>query len=342
LINLLGNAVKFTEAGRVKLTVKCLQPLAKKPLPKFFLQFSVKDTGPGIAPDELSSLFKPFVQTATGRKSQTGTGLGLPISRSFVKLMGGDIKVKSSVGKGTVFSFYIKVSRATQSEVRDIQPQKQVNGLAPNQQNYRILVADDESANRLLLTQILKSAGFLLWFADNGTEAVKLWQKYKPDLIWMDLKMPLLDGFQAARKIRSLPDGSNTKIIALSANAFVETKKLALSNGFDDFVAKPFREAVIFEKMALHLGVRYIYEEESPRKSEQDEPLMQLTPESLARLPRESIKKLYKAAACGDEQAVRLLIERIPLSQKPLAVALTKLVDNMSLDIISDLTQHYL
>ena len=110
-------------------------------------------------------------------------------------------------------------------------------------------------------------------------------------------------------------------------------------NGFDDFVAKPFREAVIFEKMALHLGVCYIYEEESPRKSKQDEPVMQLTPESLSVLPRESIEKLYKAAACGDEQAVRLSIERIPLSQQPLAAALTKLVDNMSLDIISDLTE---
>lgn len=342
LINLLGNAVKFAEVGRVKLTVKCLHLLTKKPLPKFFLQFSVKDTGPGIAADELSSLFKPFVQTATGRKSQTGTGLGLPISRSFVKLMGGDIKVKSSVGKGTVFSFYIKVSHATEGEVRDIQPQQRVNGLAPNQQNYRILVADDESANRLLLTQILKSAGFLVWFADNGTEAVNLWQKYKPDLIWMDLKMPVIDGFEAARKIRSRTDGSNTKIIALSANAFVETKKLALSNGFDDFVAKPFREAVIFEKMALHLGVRYTYEVDSASKSERDEPVVQLTPESLSVLPRESIELLYKAAACGDEQAVRLSIERIPLSQQSLALALTKLVDNMSLDIISDLTQQNL
>ncbi|MCU0546133.1 MAG: ATP-binding protein [Oscillatoriaceae cyanobacterium Prado104] len=339
LINLLGNAVKFTKVGRVKLTVKCLHLLTKKPLSKFFLQFSVKDTGPGIEPDELSSLFKPFVQTATGRKSQTGTGLGLPISRSFIKLMSGDIKVKSSVGKGTVFSFYIKVSHATEGEVRDIQPQKQVKGLAPNQQNYRILVADDESANRLLLIQILKSAGFLVWFADNGVEAVKLWQKYKPDLIWMDLKMPVLDGFQAAKKIRSLPSGPHTKIIALSANAFVETKKLALSNGFDDFVAKPFREAVIFEKMALHLGVRYIYEEESPRKSERDEPAQKLTPESLSVLPRESINLLYKAAACGDEQAVRQLIELLPREQEQIALALTKLVDNMSLDIISDLAQ---
>ncbi|MEZ2224794.1 ATP-binding protein [Microcoleus sp.] len=342
LINLLDNAVKFTEAGRVKLTVKCLQSMAKKPLPKFFLQFSVKDTGPGIAPDEVSRLFKPFVQTEAGRKSQTGTGLGLPISNSFVKLMGGEIKVKSSVGKGTVFSFYVKVSHATESEVYDRLPQKRVKGLAPNQQNYRILVADDESANRLLLTQILKSAGFLVCFADNGIEAVKLWRKYKPHLIWMDLRMPVRDGFQAAQQIRALPNGSNTKIIALSANAFVKTQELALSNGFDDFVAKPFRETVIFEKMALHLGVRYIYEEESPRKSEQDEPVMQLTPESLSVLPRESIEKLYKAAACGDEQAVRLLIERIPRSQKQIALALTKLVDNMSLDIISDLTQHYL
>ena len=340
LINLLGNAVKFAETGRVKLTVKCLQLLAKKPLSKFFLQFSVKDTGPGIAPDEVSRLFKPFVQASAGRKSQTGTGLGLPISNSFVKLMGGEIKVKSSVGKGTVFSFYIKVSHATESEIYDRQPQKRVKGLASNQQIYRILVADDESANRLLLTQILKSAGFVVRFADNGIEAVKLWRKYKPHLIWMDLRMPVLDGFQAAQKIRALPDGSNTKIIALSANAFVKTQELAMSKGFDDFVAKPFREAVIFEKMALHLGVRYIYEEESSRKSEQDEPVVQLTSESLSVLPRESIEKLYKAAACGDEQAVRLLIERIPLSQKQIAVALTKLVDNMSLDIISDLTQH--
>jgi len=342
LINLLDNAVKFAEVGRVKLTVKLLQSMTKKPLPKFFLQFSVKDTGPGISPDEVSSLFKPFVQTETGRKSQTGTGLGLPISRSFVKLMGGDIQVKSQLGKGTVFSFYIKVSRATESEVYGKLPQKQVKRLASNQQKYRILVADDEPANRLLLTQILKSAGFVVWFADDGTLAVKLWQKYKPHLIWMDLRMPLLDGFQAAQKIRSLPDGSNTKIIALTANAFAQTQERALSAGFDDFVAKPFREAVIFEKMALHLGVRYIYEEESPRKSEQDEPAQQLTPESLSVLPRELIHKLYKAAASGDEQVVRVLIEQIPRSQKQIAEALTKLVDNMSLDMISDLTQHYL
>jgi signal transduction histidine kinase/DNA-binding response OmpR family regulator len=340
LINLLDNAVKFAEVGRVKLTVKLLQSMTKKPIPKFFLQFSVKDTGRGIAPDEVSSLFKPFVQTETGRKSQTGTGLGLPISRSFVKLMGGDIQVKSQLGKGTVFCFYIKARSATKSEVYDQLPQKQVKGLASHQQQYRILVADDEPANRLLLTQILKSAGFVVWFADDGMEAVKLWQKYKPHLIWMDLRMPVLDGFQAAQKIRARPNGSNTKIIALSANAFVKTQELAMSNGFDDFVAKPFRDAVIFEKMALHLGVRYIYEEKSLRKSREDEPAQQLTPESLSVLPRELIHKLYKAAACGDEQVVRLLIEQIPRSQKQIAGALTKLVDNMSLDIISDLTQN--
>ena len=125
--------------------------------------------------------------------------MGLPISNSFVKLMGGEIKVKSSVGKGTVFSFYIKVSHATESEIYDRQPQKRVKGLASNQQKYRILVVDDESANRLLLTQILTAAGFQVWFADNGIEAVKLWRKYKPHLIWMDLRMPVLDGFQAVQ-----------------------------------------------------------------------------------------------------------------------------------------------
>ncbi|OCR02746.1 hypothetical protein BCD67_19750 [Oscillatoriales cyanobacterium USR001] len=339
LINLLGNAVKFTAAGRVNLTVKSLNPVSKKPTSKFFLQFSIKDTGQGIASEEITSLFKPFVQTETGRKSQTGTGLGLPISRSFVRLMGGDIKVKSSLGKGTVFSFYIKVSSATKSEIQSSQPPKRVKGLASNQQKYRILVVDDESANRLLLTQILTAAGFQVWCADDGIEAVKLWRKYKPHLIWMDLRMPLLDGFQAIQKIRALPDGCNTKIIALSANAFVQTQERALGAGFDDFVAKPFRDSVIFEKMALHLGVRYVYEEESPVLPLRDDVAVKLTPESLSVLPRELLTKLYKAAAIGDEQLTRQLISQIPQSEQAIAKALTKLVDNMNLDIISDLAE---
>jgi CheY-like chemotaxis protein len=150
-----------------------------------------------------------------------------------------------------------------------------------------------------------------MWFADKRIEAFKLWRKYKPHLIRMDLRMPVLDGFQAIQEFRALPDGSNTKIIALGASAFVKTQELVISKGFDDFIAKPFPEALIFEKMTLHLGVRYIYEQESPRKSEQDEPVVQLIPESLSVLPRELIKKLYKAAACGGDQTIRLLIERI-------------------------------
>ncbi len=259
------------------------------------LHFEVEDTGPGIAPEEIDLLFEPFGQTQTGRNSQQGTGLGLPISRKFVQLMGGDISVCGGLGKGAIFKFDIQVGLGEATQVQITQSKSKVIGLAPDQRKFRILVVEDRLENRQLMVQLLTTTGFVVQEAQNGQQAVTLWSNWQPHLIWMDLRMPVMDGYEATQQIRArerfrntgvqeytstgvresenstsasfssnLAASEQTIIIALTANAFEEDRQQALSVGCDDFICKPFREEEVFEKMAHYLGVRYIYEEPTP------------------------------------------------------------------------------
>lgn len=213
-------------------------------------------------PSELSTLFDPFVQTETGRQSVEGTGLGLPISQQFVRLMGGDITVRSTLGQGTVFRFDIPVVLGTAADEKPMPSKQRVIRLEPNQPSYRILVAEDAAVNRKLLVKILDRIGFEVCTACNGQEAVALWESWSPHLIWMDIIMPVMDGHEAIQQIKRTLKGQNTVIIALTANAFEEEREAILKAGCNDFVSKPFREEELLEKMALHLGVRYVYEQQ--------------------------------------------------------------------------------
>ena len=236
LINLLGNAIKFTEAGEVLLRVTSEgiseetdadatvngspnSGLTSTPVtsnaknsreltrlhPRLY--FEVADSGPGIDPQDISKLFKPFVQTYTGQKSHQGTGLGLAISWQFVELMGGQISVTSAPGHGATFSFYIQPQLSDAAEISPKPLPRRVIGLAPNQPTYRILVAEDSWENRHLLVSILKPLGFEVKEAQNGREAISLWQDWRPHLIWMDMRMPLVDGYEATRRIREMEAG---------------------------------------------------------------------------------------------------------------------------------------
>ena len=258
LINLLGNAIKFTEKGGV--TLRVMVSSQRSAVRNFeSLHFEVEDTGPGIAPDERSTLFDAFAQGKMGKRSQAGTGLGLSISRQFIHLMGGDITVSSTLGKGALFQFNIQVGLAQLTELQPLQPSRKVIGLAPDQPVYRILIAEDHKVNRLLMVKMMTSLGFQVSEAANGQEAVDLWRKWRPDLIWMDIQMPVMDGYEATRLIKA--KGQSPIIIALSASAFEEDRAMILSVGCDDFVSKPFRQEIIVEKLAQHLGVRYVYAE---------------------------------------------------------------------------------
>jgi signal transduction histidine kinase len=267
LINLLGNAVKFTERGGVALRVKWEDGAA---------EFEVEDTGEGIREEELARLFEPFVQTESGRKAREGTGLGLAISRDFVTLMGGDISIRSEQGRGTTLRFELPLPGVDEA---DLPPQRVVVGLEPGQQEYRVLVVDDRYENRLVLSGLLQSVGLHVREAGNGADAVAVWEQWHPHLIWMDMHMPGIDGFEATRRIRAAEaqeeararkrtrerpviggaEFSRTVILGLSASVFESDRRDILAAGCDDFVGKPFREEAIFEKMAEHVGMRLIY-----------------------------------------------------------------------------------
>ncbi len=343
LINLLSNAIKFTQSGQVSLRV-WVEPENSKAEAiegRQRLCFEVEDTGVGIASDELAILFDAFAQTESGRKSQQGTGLGLAISREFVRLMGGDLAVTTQVGQGTTFRFDLPLVIAATVEGSPQQPQQRAIGLAPNQPHYRLLVVEDCPDNRQLLVKLLESMGFEVRQATNGQEAIALWQSFSPHLIWMDLRMPVMDGYEATKQIKSQLKlrSQTTVIIALTASAFEQEHATALSAGCDDFIRKPFREEEIFEKMSHYLGVRYRYEPLAlPTKSEATQSDMTTALLLLERMPTGWRSQLHQAATQVDAELIVQLIDQIPPEHSTLALAIADLTNRYQFDQIVELT----
>lgn len=335
LVNLLANAIKFTSTGSVRLGVSC----TPQPDERLTLHFEITDTGPGIAPSEMGLLFDPFVQTTTGRQSMQGTGLGLPISREFVRLMGGEIEVDSHLAQGTTFRFNIDLSKSASARCKPRSAHQRVIGLEPNQPPYRILVVEDDDESRLLLLQLLQPLGFQVQQAVNGQEAVELSSSWKPHLIWMDIRMPVMDGYEATRRIKAASQGWSTIVIALTASAFEEERCEIIAAGCDDLVYKPFQESVLFDKMAEYLGVRYIYEEENSTSYQLSGISRKLTASDFSAMPLEWIANLHHATLCAREKQILQLVEQIPESDWFLAKALKDLVNDFRLDLIIDLTQ---
>ncbi|NJR58033.1 MAG: PAS domain S-box protein [Cyanobacteria bacterium CRU_2_1] len=358
LTNLLDNAIKFTSSGHVTLQIRS----HSSPPHPLTLHFEVADTGAGIAFEELSTIFDAFVQTKLGQQSQQGTGLGLPISRRLVQLMGGDIMVNSRLGEGTQFRFTIPVTLATAEPTSISQFTRRVIKLAPDQPIYRILVVDDMQENRQLMVQWLTVVGFDVQEAANGQEALDLWATYAPHLIWMDMRMPVMDGFEAVQRIRQImqaedermkeryadsslsPHSSLPKIIAITATVFEEERQRILSAGCDDFVGKPCPEAVFFDKISEHLGVRYLYEQDEATHGVADVTQPQhssftLHPSSFQIMPTEWIARLNFAARRANETAIFQLLEQIPDSGTDLKEAIVQLVNNFQLEYLIRLTQ---
>ena len=344
LSNLLGNAIKFTYSGSVALRVRA--DGTEDIPPEIQLSFEVSDTGPGIAADELEKLFAPFVQTQTGRSMQEGSGLGLAISRKLVQLMGGDMAISSAVGEGTLVKFHIPATVAAGDEVKITLAMPRVIGLEPGQPTYRILVVDDRRESRILLRQLLQPLGFEVREAQNGQEAIEQWQEWQPHLIWMDMRMPIMDGYEATRQIKSHLQGQATVIIALTASAFEENRSIIVSAGCNDFVRKPCREEVLLAKMTEHLGVRYIYE---PIATSEGEDSFAAGVEQRAGgssetallevMPREWIAALHQAAISANSRVILQLLEQIPQHEHHLALTFHSWVDNFRFDKITALTE---
>ncbi|MFB2897274.1 response regulator [Aerosakkonemataceae cyanobacterium BLCC-F50] len=368
LINLLSNAIKFTQSGSITLRVNLIGENDSNLHQSCRLEFEIEDTGVGIAPEEIESLFNAFMQTESGRKSAEGTGLGLTITRKFVQLLGGKINVSSVLGKGTTFKFDIKVSLANAAEIMP-QTRQRVIGLEKEQTPCRILVVDDNRENRLLLVKLLQPIGFEVQEAENGQQAINLWSNWQPHLIWMDTRMPVMDGLQATKAIRNLEKQRiktetqlemgdrqfsmfdtlfcvpHTIIIALTASAFEERKEEFLAIGCDDFVRKPFQEEVIFAKISKYLGVLYIYEDLPQINNVFYRKRYSVNQRSdsfflplLAKVPQNWIVQLHQAANELNEELIFQLIEQLPVESATLADALRDLLNDFRLDIIVRIT----
>jgi signal transduction histidine kinase/CheY-like chemotaxis protein len=345
LLNLLGNAVKFTKTGSITLRVQKGSSDVKAQLASpsdvstaIALHFTVKDTGAGIAEHELNTLFDPFVQTETGRKSEQGTGLGLAISQKFVQLLGGNIQVHSQLAQGTTFEFEIQAEVRTPDRITTALKPRRVMALEPGQPSYRILVSDDRWENRQLLIKLLTPIGFEVQEASNGQEAIAQWETWKPHLIWMDMRMPIMNGYETTRHIKAHLQGQATIIIALTASTLDEERAIVLSAGCEDFVRKPFLENEIFDKMAQYLGVRYIYADLATGELAKPS-LGKLDAAALSTMPKEWLNQFSYASAQLDPQMLMQLLTQIPNQQAALKRSLQTHMDDFDFELLMTLAQ---
>ncbi len=308
-INLLSNAIKFTDRGHVHLDVAQVATPQKPTdshqyLSTITLQCIVSDTGPGVAPAQLEEIFQPFVQGTTTHQAQ-GTGLGLAISRSFVELMGGTITVQSELGQGTTFVVTIPVAVPPdgtfllEKSVR--RTDQQVVALVPGQRTYRILLVDDQWSNRQLLVSMLSFDGIVLREAEDGQAAVELWKTWEPDAILMDIRMPVLNGYEAARHIRAMSDKKQPVIIAITASILAEDRGEVFASGCDALLFKPFHSHTLFDLLHSHLGLAVTYGD-APQPQE-DAP-QSLSQDRLAAIPLALWDKLEHAVLLGNNAQI--------------------------------------
>lgn len=327
LINLLGNALKFTHQGGV-----ILEAHTQKIHNAIQLMMSVSDTGIGISCHKQQQLFKPFVQLARTDNNVEGTGLGLTISKSLIELMGGQLTVASTEGLGTTFSLSIPILQAEASDIAVKTPTRLVKGLAQNQPLWRLLVVDDNADNRLLLLSLLVKVGFDVLTADHGQEAVKAFERWHPHLILMDMRMPIMDGYQATANIRQLKGGDSVKIIAVSASAFKEQHEKMFQAGCDAIINKPIQTQQVFDMLAKMLNVQFIYQESDIEKT--------VTLTNVYTLPLALRQQLFEAAQNLDVEETEQIIDKIAENAPDIAHGLRVLLQQFQFEQILKLLQN--
>jgi signal transduction histidine kinase/DNA-binding NarL/FixJ family response regulator len=332
LLNLIGNAIKYTKTGRITLSLDA-QDLPNTQ--QCLLNCAIKDTGVGIAEHDLPFVFDTFVQVGNISEQQ-GSGLGLPITQQYAQLMGGNVSVSSEIDKGSIFTLTLPVTHVDQSEVvkKEHLNGRQVRGLAAGQPHYRILIVEDSLENRLLLKILLESVGFTVIEAVNGRQGIEQFMRWQPQFIWMDNRMPIMDGIEATRRIRTLNNGKDVKIVAVTASAFLQERQEFLDAGVDDVIHKPYREAEIFACMVQQLGVHFIYEKPLSEPIALVEPL---SSEKIKQLPEQLLSALQDATMSVDIEQSMAVIELIRAIDSALADTLQQHVEQFDFAAITKL-----
>ena len=360
LINIVGNAVKFTERGEVAVRVKPgrsgmameedrTDERSHGHASSFgetaVLSFEICDTGPGIAPEEMDQVFEAFEQTTTGKTAGKGSGLGLSISKRFVELMGGSIRVKSQAGQGTTFIFEIPCKTVEPVGNSSSTSSGRTTGMQPGQPSFRLLVADDNSASRQLIVDILEPLGLELIVAETGRQAVDCHRHWQPHLIWMDMRMLDMDGYEAVAAIRKreslMPEREKdafrvpVKIVAVTASCLEDARESALMVGCDDFLRKPFQESDLFAMLEKHLGARFVYET-SRNEEKRPEETFDMD-DSIAALPGDLLGRFETALVNTKMDDVEAIVEEIRAMDARLSKKLETMAQEFAYDEILDL-----
>ncbi len=323
LINLLGNAVKFTDTGSVVLYVS----LENTHPADSYLRFRVEDTGCGVPADRLDRLFQPFSQVGEEDAKREGTGLGLAISREYVELMGSRLQVKSKLGRGSTFEFDMPFEPAEENEVARKDSERRVIGLVPGQASRRILIVEDDENNRTLLTKMMESLGLEVRVAVDGREGCEICEAWGPDLVWMDMRMPVLNGYEATKRIRAETGIGGPVIIAVTASTLEANREEILAAGCNAFLVKPFHEEEIYAALGEYLGLRYVYEDQRAAKRKTE--LAPLTDATFERVPGALLEVLAEA------------LERIDLAHVEEAVARIGEQDASSATLIGEYVRQF-
>jgi len=327
LINLLDNAVKFTEQGTIAFNVSSALLNGNQTL-----CFEIRDSGAGMAPEEQEAIFNAFVRTPSADQEAPGTGLGLAISRRFARLMGGDITVESQLGQGSVFSFRIPVAPPDMDQIPTGGDTSRGQKIAPGQPDFRILVVEDNFENRTLMGTLLRQAGFDVREAVNGQDGLNQFVQWQPHLIFLDMRMPVMDGFEATRRIKAHPKGHDTLVVAVTAHALEEERMAILEAGCDDFLSKPFWDTELFEILSRHLNVRFICRDQAADNKAHRVDAGAVDPAALIQLPADWVKALRQAAEMLDPEAANGIIQQVRTLNAAVADALSAMVKAFRFD----------
>ena len=327
LVNLIGNAVKFTVTGGVAVRVRAdaVEVKIGEAPEALRLMVEVKDTGPGISDEDMGLIFDSFQQGEAGVKAG-GTGLGLTISRKFVEMMGGKLTVTSQMGKGSCFRFEALLKPAAEVAKGEKPVSRRIVGLEPGTGPFRILVVDDAPTNRALLCTLLRPVGFEIAEAVNGVEALDVFVQWSPNAVFMDMHMPVMDGYEATRRIKSTEAGRATPVIALTASTLEGSKTQIMASGVDVHLRKPFQAEELFEVLGKCLDLHYVFADE-PDKIMSHPELASLIPKVPVALPDELIRAMQQAVEEGDIGQLTELIVQVEKLDSTKSCVLQALAD---------------
>ncbi len=342
LLNLLGNAVKFTDTGgNVTFQVTRVE--------HDNLQFSISDTGIGMTPEQVTKIFDPFEQVGEARQQVEGTGLGLAISRQLAELMGGQLQVASTFGNGSTFRFEAAFPVTATPLIEKPARKGNITGYTPlnfsrRKSAFKVLVVDDKPGNRLVLLNLLELVGFEVTLAENGQDGVDKACAIQPDIILMDLVMPVMNGFEAVKQIRQIPNLKETPILVVSANAYEMDQEQSLKLDCQGFLPKPVDTQQLFDFLETRLHLKWTYEADPVDEAELCLPISEA---ELVPPPQKELEALYELAMFGSMNLIReraCYLETLDEQYRPFAVTLRHLAreieDRQILTLIEQFMEH--